>query len=390
MMDPENDTIDTVVDDTLDTTLETAPVEVVETDKPEPTMEDTLRDTYRKLTADPEKAAPDAKAPVEAKPAVAAEVKPGEQPRGPDGKFAPKDAAAPVDPNAPVIAPPVEEKPAVAADPSTAKAPSSWGAEAQAEYAKLPPAVQAQVHKREADFHNGLKAYKQKSETFDVLHKEIMPYEAMIRASGQTAQAVVASFFNTAYQLKTASPEGKAEILMGIAKEYGVDTSLLPFVEERIAAGQPVVDPNYRALEQKFNQLQETIAQRETREAQEREQAQRAEAEAIAAETNQWSQGKEHYQAVRLTMAALMESGQAKTLDEAYEKACWAIPDVRAKQLAQQQATARVQAAEKAAAAKKASSTNVAPRGTPPAAKTKVMGTMEDTIRARLKELSAA
>lgn len=395
-MTPESEVVDgdvdTGIDTSVDTTVDTPETETVDTGKPV-TMEDTLRTKFRELTKDPAVAAEtkDEKTPAE-KPAVIVDDQ--GRVRGPDGKFAPKVEDAPkVEATAQKTLETLQQKtletPAAPTDAKLAKAPTSWSAEAQAEYVKLPPAIQAQVHKREDDFHKGYQSFKQKADTFDLLDSEIRPYEAMIRAAGTNPQAVIRDFFNTAYKLRNGTPESKVETILNVAKEYGVDLTLMPIVEDKLAQGQHIVAPEYQQLQQQFTQLQETLAQRDAREKQERDEAARMEQESTATQIAQWSQGKEHYNAVKLHMAALLESNQAKDLDDAYSKATWADPNVRERLLAQQLADRNKQAAEKAAAAKKAASTNVAPRGTPPARPATKVGTMEDTIRETLRKLQA-
>lgn len=393
----EDEVIDTGAEEVVEVT-EPVETENESTEKPA-TMEDTLRAKYRELTADPEVAKevvakPAAKAP-EPKTGKAAEPKADTvvdeagRVRGPDGKFVAKtdvtQEAQKAAEQAPVVA---QETPKPPADPTHAKAPTSWKGTAQAKWDAVDPEVKAEVHRRESDFHNGLKQYKQDADTFKLLDAEIRPYEAMIRASGSTPQALIRDFFNTAYQFKTGSPEAKVETLLSVAKAWNVDLGLLPAVQERVDAGQPIVPPEYRQLQQQFTALQETIAQREAREKQEREEAAQREQEEVTTQTRQWAVDKEHYESVKLVMAGLLESGQAKDLDDAYNKATWAVPEVRTKLIAQQQEAERKLAAEKAAAAKKAASTNVKPRGTPPAKPNTKVGTMEDTLRAAYRKLN--
>lgn len=335
----------------------TAPVVA---EKPK-SMEDTLRAKYRELGS----------------PKSNSDVIIGEQPRGPDGKFAPKvtEAASAEEQfgeEAVVEAPAVEEKPPV--DPALEKAPSSWRKEAQAKWTELPPDIKSEVMRREQDFHKGIEGYKQMANIGQLLDAEIRPYEPLIRAAGTTPQAAIRDFFNTAYIMKTGSPEQKAQTLLDIAHEYGVDMEAVATVSERIAQGQPPVNPEVQELKQQLNQLSQSLQQREQAAAQQ-------EFAGVVDETQKFARtkGHENYEAVKLDMAALIENGRAEGLQDAYDKAIWAHPEVRAKLLAQQEADKRKQAAEKAAAAKRAASTNVVSRGTLPSAP--VVGTMEDTIR---------
>jgi len=228
--------------------------------------------------------------------------------------------------------------------------------------------------RREQDFHKGIEGYKQMANIGQLLDAEIRPYEPLIRAAGTTPQAAIRDFFNTAYIMKTGSPEQKAQTLLDIAHEYGVDMEAVATVSERIAQGQPPVNPEVQELKQQLNQLSQSLQQREQAAAQQ-------EFAGVVDETQKFARtkGHENYEAVKLDMAALIENGRAEGLQDAYDKAIWAHPEVRAKLLAQQEADKRKQAAEKAAAAKRAASTNVVSRGTLPSAP--VVGTMEDTIR---------
>jgi hypothetical protein len=95
------------------------------------------------------------------------------------------------------------------------------------------------------------------------------------------------------------------------------------------------------------------------------------------------------FEEVRNDMAGLLQAGMAADLNDAYEKACYANPNVRAKVLAQQQAKAdterKAQSIQKAQAAKQASAVNVSRKGTLPSAK--AVGSMDDTIRETAREL---
>lgn len=351
---------------------------------PVPTMEDTIRAKFRELN----------------KPVPGPDEKPPEgQIRGVDGRFVEdptkktKPAIGKTAGAAQVAAPAVAKvtepvKPALGAI-DTAKAPTSWRAGAATKFATVDPEIQTEVHKRETDFHKGLQEQKPFADLGRSFHAEFQPYEALIRASGHTPQSLTRAWMNTEYQLKTATPEGKAALFVKYAKDYGIDMAMIQEAATKVAAGQsaePVVDPRFAALEKTLQQVTTHIESTKT------EAAQR-EYKTIESETQAFGQKPEnkHYQAVRLDMAALMESGRAETLQDAYDKAIWANPETRKLMLAEQQTAESVKAAEKAALARKAAVTNVATRGSPPATRpaTPGGGTMEDTIRANLRAIQA-
>ncbi len=360
-----------VPDEPLDSvTPDPAPPPAPEAPTTPPTMEDTIRNKLRELS----------------KP----EEKPFDRARAPDGKFiktpeevaADAAAAAPapeVPPTPEVVPPPAPPKPG---EPDLTKPPTSLKGNVQAKWDKLDPDVRAEFHRREANFHEGLSAYKQMADIGKIMDAEVRPYEAFIRSKNLSAPAVVRELMNTAYTLSTGAPEAKMQVVLNIAKEYGIDLSNVQESAQQLAAAAPQIDPVIAPLQQKLEAIEKRF------EEQSNEAARREYAE-LQRQTNAFAQNPSNkfYELVKLDMAALIETGRADGLQDAYDKAIWANPEARAQLLAEQQATERKAKAEKAAAAKKAASTNVAPRGTLPAAP--VVGSMEDTIRATYRRMQS-
>ena len=350
-----------------------------------------LREMFRSMTKPDEAGEPDEKPEETAAKPVA---KPAPV-KGPDGKFVkqtPTEAAKPDEEEAA----PVEEtaeakaareaaeaaaaKPAVA--PEHAKAPTSWKATTQAKWEALDPEIKEEVHRREADFHKGIQQYRQLAEIGQNFDKEFRPYEAMIRASGMTPYQLVKNWMGTEYQLKNSQPAEKAALFVEYAGKYGLTPENIAEAYAKAAEGKPVIDPAVKGLQDEVKSLKEQREQ-EMRAVQEREIAQiRSEVEAFAK-----APGHEHYETVKLDMAALMHDGRAKDMQEAYDKACRANPEIHEKLVAERLKAESEKAAEKAAKAKKAAQTNVAPRGTPP--RKPVVGTMDDTLKATYREIMA-
>lgn len=258
-----------------------------------------------------------------------------------------------------------------------AKAPKSWRKEAAADWARLPAAVQAEVHRREVGFHEGIKQYRDAAGFGEAMAKEFQPYEAVIRSEGGTPQAAARELLNTAYILRAGNQAQKTQAVAQICQQFGIDPRGLVPAED---GAQPTADPIVQRLRDELGQVTTYLRGQEQRTALQTKQAAQSEIQDFAADA-----ANEHLEQVRHDMAELLEaSKKPMTLKEAYDKACWANPEVRAKLLAEQQELTRKDAAKKAAEAKRAASTNIAPRGTHPAAKPK--GSMEDTITALAKE----
>lgn len=386
--------------------LEAAPSEalesgVVETPStPEPSMEDSIREKFRELTATGTTKDAETGEDVAAEPAAPTKTK--TPAKGPDGKFLKSAAPAkPVSTPADEVADPAEpavaesetpeqtaareaEEAKAAAEPAKpaskfVKAPSSYKAEVAADWDKTPESVRAEIFRREEDMHKGLGQYKQLADIGKLFDTEFRPYEAMIRGAGMTAPQLVRNWLNTEYQLQTASPQKKAELFAQYAKHYQIDIDAAVTAYQSGPAAEPPADPRVADLEKQVTDMK-TQREKEVQEAREREQSE------IRKEVETFATSHPHYDSVKLDMAALMKDGRATTLQEAYDKAIWADPTVRKALEAQQHEELRKQNADKAAKAKQAASTNVAKRGTPPAKP--VMGTMDDTLRAKFRELT--
>lgn len=366
--------VDTTVIDSAPETPSTPSVPSEAPVSAEPkSMEDTIRAKLREMNSAPEVRTEEPETPATAG-----------QPRGPDGKFIKPDAVAAPEtpaeepaetPEDPAVAPPV--KPGAV---DLTKPPTSLKGNVQAKWQSLDEDVRAEFHRREANFHEGLSAYKQMADIGKIMDAEVRPYEAMLRAAGLSAPVAVRDLLNTAYQLRTGTAEAKTQIVMNIAKQYGIDLTNLQETAQQLAAAEPKIDPNIAPLQEKLSAIEQMI------EDQKKEASQREYAE-LQKETQTFAANPKNkfYELVKLDMAALIETGRADGLQDAYDKAIWANPEARAQLLAEQQAVERKQKAEKAAAAKKAASTNVAPRGTLPA--TPKAGSIDDVIRAKYREL---
>jgi len=241
------------------------------------------------------------------------EEEPSERPRDEKGKFAPKEQP---------------ETPPVTAAPSFTPAPNSWSAQAKAKWAAIDPEIRAEIAKREGDMERGVRKIDEERSFAKEMQKIVAPYEATIRAAGTTVPAAVQSVLNTAYILQTADPVTKARAIAQVIQNYGIDLSLI---------GQPQeVNPQVSALQQRIAQLEGMTQQQTSLQRQAEEQKVMEAIQAFGADPK-----NKYFQAVQADMGKLIGSGYAGTLQEAYEAAIWARPDIRAQQLSDQQAEAK-------------------------------------------------
>lgn len=211
----------------------------------------------------------------------------------------------------------------------TAAAPSSWTRETAGKWAELPDDVRAEIHKRETDYHKGIEQYRQVAQEYQGVQQAIAPYLPNIQASGVHPLQAINHLLGVEHTLRNGSHEQKAQKLAEIARDYGIDLQGV--------APLPQIDPHVQQLMHQNQQLQNfqhaTIQQQQ---------------QAVVSEIDAFRENPEnaHFEVVKGDMAALLNSGQAATLQDAYDKAVWMRPDIRQTLVQQQRTDAQKQAAE--------------------------------------------
>ncbi|KKB61545.1 hypothetical protein WM40_22660 [Robbsia andropogonis] len=265
-----------------------------------------------------------------------------------------------------------------------AKAPESWSAAEKTVWEKIPPEAQAAIARREADIHRGFEKMGQDAAAGRKFNEAINPYLPIIRAEGGDPVRAVSDLLNTAYVLRTATPERKVALFNQIAQQYNVDLS-------QVAQYQPrQVDPEVLHLRQQLEQVQGHLA------GQHQEQVQHTQAE-INRQIQAFSSDpkNEFFDQVREHMGVLIANNLASNLEQAYEQACYANPEVRsmleqrsaAAAEAKRQEDARVKANAKRRAG---SSINGSPGANVPSPAGNQNLSLRDELRANLRAATAS
>lgn len=271
------------------------------------------------------------------------ETKP-ERARTPDGKFAAKDPQEATETTQ--EAPKEEEKPQVKASPK------SWRKEiADAHWNNIPDELKDEILRREEAVEKGFEGYKTNAEVGVKFKEVLQPYMATINQFGVPPEKAVQHLFNADHQLRYGTQQQKVEMAVKIFSDYGIDPNQ---VFQRLQNGAPQVNPElapvYQQLTSTQQQLQQLVA-----ESQQREMA------AYQSEIERAKQGKPHFDLVRDEMAALLQAGLATNLDDAYDKAVWAKPDLRQSLLHQE-----IDKSKQAEQAKRAQNAAVSVKGSTP------------------------
>jgi len=220
---------------------------------------------------------------------------------------------------------------------AAAKAPpKSWSKDKHGLWATLTPEAQDYYEQREKQFLDGLEQYKQDAGYARQLKDILGPYRPFLQAQGIEETQAVQYLMNAHYRLT----QGTEAERRAAYEQIGAD---LGFIQQQ--AGQQV-DPHVQQLQQKVNQLESTLTARQQAELQAARHDAVSKVEVFASDP-----ANVHFNDVAHDMAAIVKSNPDITLKDAYEKAVWANPVTRAKELARIQTEA--EANRKAAAEKR-------------------------------------
>jgi hypothetical protein len=223
--------------------------------------------------------------------------------------------------------------------------PKSWKKELAPKYETLDPDIQAEIYRREDDVFKGIEQYKSKAQMAQEFEAAIQPYAPTLQSLGVSPIAAVKALMQADHTLRHGTMAQKQAVLMDVIRTYGVE-----YDPNNPPAQADPTSAEINALKQKLAALQEAQEQ-----------------SALTPYLNAVQQFRsdpahEHYDLLENNILSLISTGAAKDLQEAYEQAIWAHPELRQQQLARQQAQAREAEAARVAAAKAAA---VQVRGAP-------------------------
>lgn len=241
------------------------------------------------------------------------------------------------------------------------EAPASWSAEMKAEWATLPAKAQSYVLQRERDSMRKISEQGNELGKMRPIVDTAQKFQKNFDRHGVTFEQGMTSLMMAQDMLDRNPLQG----LAAIAQTYGVNLA------QAFGPAQQAVHPDIQRLIAENQQLKASTThhQREQLAAQRAEERQLS--EWASNEIATWSDGKEHFEAVREDMQVFLKEGRATDLDDAYDKACHANPEIRQKVTAAQrakEAQAQREAAELAAKdAKRKAQTNTGNRPARPA-----------------------
>ena len=252
---------------------------------------------------------------------------------------------------------PEGETPAAAETENTAEvqetgAPKTWSKEALQDWATLPPRAQQEILKREEDFFRGISMYKEAATVGERYNDVVKPYAPILAAENIDPVQLFQSFAANHYLLTRGTPDQKLELAAAMIQGYGIDFNSL--INHIGSQALETVDPRVLQLERETQQLKSGAQTRQQQEQESVKAQLNTEIEAFAKDP-----AHPYFDELANDIAKIFETGQANTLQEAYEKAVYLNPVTRQKEIDRLTAerTNSTDAAEQARQAKIARST---------------------------------
>jgi len=254
--------------------------------------------------------------------------------------------------------------------------PQSWAKEKHEAWNKIPDDAKEYIELREKQMLDGIEQYKQGHQYANAFAQALEPFRQDIALTGVDEVTAVKALLTHHRALTNGTLEQRQKALL----EIGYASGIIPKI------GQTEAD-----LERQ--QLQMQLHQRDLLENQRQQQYIAQQQQQIAQSVTTFASDPKHeyFDEVADDIVGLLQAGY--DLNTAYEKAVWANPVTRAKEIAktqQQNATANAEKAKaEALKAKKASSTNIRTsngRGRAPA---QPSGSWEDTMNETLQRIKS-
>jgi len=250
-------------------------------------------------------------------------------------------------PNGQFAAKPNDADPATVAKPDPLAPPEGFGDKAQVDWNRLPRSVQEGILSRVA--------VAPAAPPPDPYVESARSLRGAFEQHGLIPERALPEIVG-AWQQLVANPR---EVLPELAKRLGVEWGPPAATQQPQQQGDQWVDPNLVALRTELAEL------KAANEARARQEQARTEAErtamhrSVSSDMAEFAKDKPDFETLRQTMGRLIQSGEAKDLADAYEKAGWANPQTRAARIETQRKEEEAKRVKVAEEARRAAAVNV-------------------------------
>ena len=270
--------------------------------------------------------------------------------------------------------------------------PESWKKEMHEHWGKMPRPAQEYYLEREKQMKAGLDGFRGDAEFGRSLRNVVSKHQDILQSQGLDAARAVEYLLNTHRSLSSGTPEQKQAHIERIAKTYGITFQQAAAAAGVDAEGKPLpvaqTPPEVKAAMDRLDRIESAL----TREQEQRFNAVRVQ---TAADVEAFASDPAHpyFDECADDIAKFVRAGEK--LESAYEKAVWANPVTRQKEISRiQQETEKANAEkvkEAAKAAKRATSSNVKGRDTnrAPTEGRATMANMDEVLRETYAEIKS-
>ena len=277
------------------------------------------------------------------------------------------------------------------------KAPAGWKPTVREHWEGLPDEVKQEVMKREREIDDRLRETTQARQFAQAIQQTLSPYQHFIKAEGSNPVQAIDNLMGTAAALRTGNADQVADLVTQITNQFGINRfgkdMFIQKLDQKLSGSQPPPEsPEIAALKQQYEQELAPLKQMQQQMQQQQTYFQQQEQQATQAELQKFAAQAEFLNDVRTDMADLIDlaaqKGQELSLQEAYDRACWAHPEIRNVLTRRQQSEQAQQVNETAQRAKRAA---VSVNGSAPPAHTQTSGgsgSLRDDLEFALSRMS--
>jgi hypothetical protein len=340
-------------------------------EQPQTTLRDTIAQQVDALEQQSNEPTP-APEPAASEPAAAAPASPSDdRPRDEHGRFLPAGEKKTAEPQAQAVPAPVTAP--VTPGRAPLARPSAWKKDYWGHWDKLtkgdalsPEEAYALAQynlQREGEYAKGVSTYKAELDRLKPIEQAIADFAPLLQAHKIEPAQWISGLGNAHRTLALGTPDQKLSMFLKLANDYQVPVQNL---FSRGQDGQMYFNPQVQPYQPPQQQTTQPDVRQTVQEILSQEKAQQA----LAAFEQDATTKYQHYEAVRGTMAQLLDAGFSKTLEEAYDTSL-RLPQhadlyaqVQQAKADQEKAEAAKKAADEAARARR---NNISPRSSTPA-----------------------
>ena len=220
--------------------------------------------------------------------------------------------------------------PTAKADPIE-RAPQAWKPEAREFWKDIPEAARREIMRTEQNVQQTLRDTVEDRRFAHAVKETIRPFEYLIKAENGNPIQAIDNLMSTAARLRTGNANDVAGLVTEIVNQFGIGRFGQGFInslDSSLAGKVPTqqVDPTVAAMQQQIQQMQNYFTNQQQYQTQQVERG-------AQTEVSSFMQTAEFGNDVREDMADIIElaasRGQEISLKDAYDRACWANPEIR-------------------------------------------------------------